>query len=295
MPLAHPFETTLVPGADDTLLAAHTTAGSSSLPWVLLLGSPSVALPFWRSQVEYLASRFRFVTWDYRGLYGSKPSTDPAAHRFTDHRGDLLAVLDALKIDRCSVVSWSIGAELALDFAADHLGKVESLALLNPVFPARLTHVLQLPSQKSPAAKLLGLGRSVYPLLAPLQQRVGAWPESAAWMKRMGLAAATIDDEVYAEITAAFRTLDMRAYRACVAAFEGYDRRLPVESLKVPSLVVAGEADRIGSLAAAKRIARSLPYGELFSVKSGTHYTPIEYPELVNLRIEKFFDALPRR
>jgi pimeloyl-ACP methyl ester carboxylesterase len=291
MPLAHPFSTSIVTSADGTQLAVHATDGPDSLPWVVLIASPSAALPFWRPHVEYLGSRFRFVTWDYRGLFRSRLPLDLGAFTMGDQQADLLAALDAVGARRCSVISWSIGAELALDFAADHLDRVAHVAMLNPVLPRKLAAALGMRSHRTLVPAILQLGRKVYPHLAPLQQRIGAWPESAAWMKRLGLAGATIDDEVYAEITAAFRTLDMAAYRSTIAAFEDYERPVPLEALSAPFLLVAGEDDRIGSLLDAKRAVRRLPYGELFVVKGGTHYTPIEFPELVNLRVEKFLDA----
>jgi pimeloyl-ACP methyl ester carboxylesterase len=58
--------------------------------------------------------------------------------------------------------------------------------------------------------------------------------------------------------------------------------------VEVPVLVVAGERDTFTPPFLAAAMAESLPHGELLMVPSGTHVTPIEQPELVNGRIEKF-------
>jgi hypothetical protein len=36
-------------------------------------------------------------------------------------------------------------------------------------------------------------------------------------------------------------------------------------------------------------MARTLPGGELLLIPGGAHTTPIEYPELIALRIERFY------
>jgi pimeloyl-ACP methyl ester carboxylesterase len=44
----------------------------------------------------------------------------------------------------------------------------------------------------------------------------------------------------------------------------------------------------------AEQMAAAIPGAALFIVPNGTHYTIAEYPEIVNLRLERFFrDHLP--
>jgi pimeloyl-ACP methyl ester carboxylesterase len=59
-------------------------------------------------------------------------------------------------------------------------------------------------------------------------------------------------------------------------------------NIDVPVLVVAGERDSFTPAFLATAMVEAMPRGELLLVPSGTHVTPIEQPELVNARIEKF-------
>ena len=59
--------------------------------------------------------------------------------------------------------------------------------------------------------------------------------------------------------------------------------------IDVATLVIAGDRDLFTPRSQAERMARRIPGAEIMVVPGGTHYVAVEYPELVNLRIEKFF------
>jgi pimeloyl-ACP methyl ester carboxylesterase len=54
-------------------------------------------------------------------------------------------------------------------------------------------------------------------------------------------------------------------------------------------LVLAGDRDLLTSRRAAEDMARRIPGAELTILPGGTHYAAVEYPEVFNLRVEKFF------
>jgi pimeloyl-ACP methyl ester carboxylesterase len=54
-------------------------------------------------------------------------------------------------------------------------------------------------------------------------------------------------------------------------------------------LVITGDRDPFTPRQLSQQMARRIPGGEILVVRGATHYAMIEYPELVNLRIEKFF------
>jgi pimeloyl-ACP methyl ester carboxylesterase len=67
---------------------------------------------------------------------------------------------------------------------------------------------------------------------------------------------------------------------------DGWDL-LPM--LDVPVLIVAGSRDVFTPRSAAERMARRTRGSEVMIIPGATHYAPLEYPEMVNLRLEKFF------
>ncbi|MEQ8887960.1 MAG: alpha/beta hydrolase, partial [Sandaracinaceae bacterium] len=67
-----------------------------------------------------------------------------------------------------------------------------------------------------------------------------------------------------------------------------HDAKDVLETLDVPVLVITGDRDLFTPRAAAEQMVRDVRGAELLVVPGGTHYVAVEYPELVNLRIEKF-------
>jgi pimeloyl-ACP methyl ester carboxylesterase len=56
----------------------------------------------------------------------------------------------------------------------------------------------------------------------------------------------------------------------------------------VPTLIVAGERDNFTPSRLSRKMAERIPGAELMLVPLGTHTTPLEYKDLVELRVERF-------
>jgi pimeloyl-ACP methyl ester carboxylesterase len=68
----------------------------------------------WEPQMRYFSRAHRCVTYSQRGYPPSDVPTDPARYGQNFCRDDVVAVMDALKIDRAHVVGHSMGALTAL-------------------------------------------------------------------------------------------------------------------------------------------------------------------------------------
>lgn len=278
---------------DGTPLVAHRTTPPRPGPWAALVNGPSFHHVAWHHQLDYLGHRMALVTWNYRGLFDSPPPADPDAYRVPDHVGDLGAVLDAVGARRTALITWSLGAEIALEFVRVHPGRVSHLVLINPCFGSAYARSLGVPGGRHLLPATVDAARRVFPLVSRLRRRAGNWPETLGWLKRLGFAGDTLDDELFGDVERAFRTVHVDAYLGLLRGLASHDSAPALAKLDLPTLIIIGDRDRWSPLVAAKRLARELPLGELFVVPGGTHYVPLEYPELINLRIEKFFDAHP--
>jgi pimeloyl-ACP methyl ester carboxylesterase len=63
----------------------------------------------------------------------------------------------------------------------------------------------------------------------------------------------------------------------------------------VPTLIVAGTDDTFTPYWLSEEMHDRIRGSELLTVPGGTHVAPIEQPELIALRLEKFLAALPAR
>jgi pimeloyl-ACP methyl ester carboxylesterase len=94
---------------------------------VVLIHAFSVDRRMWAPQVASLEGRFRVVRYDLRG-HGT--SMAPAAP-YAPHE-DLRAVMDALGLERATLIGLSAGSTLAIDFAIAYPGRVTRLVLASP-------------------------------------------------------------------------------------------------------------------------------------------------------------------
>src|SRR5262249_49475715 len=131
------------------------------------LGGPVSAF---RHQIEHFESRCRVLTWDYRGLYGSRGRTPPARVDVAAHAQDLEDVVRSIGDEPAVVLGWSMGVQVALELARTAPARVSALVLVSgaggrPMTNLRLPHTeLWLPGliervrpYHAVGARLLGL------------------------------------------------------------------------------------------------------------------------------------------
>ncbi|MEM9073958.1 MAG: alpha/beta hydrolase [Myxococcota bacterium] len=271
---------------DGTEIAYHVLGGGTPVTLCNGLGGSWMA---WSHQIRYFQDRYRFMSWDYRGLYRSGPPPSLDALTVSDHVQDALAVMDAEGVERASFIGWSMGVQVALELFGRHPERVANLVLVNGVAGNPWSTVMNLGFMGDLLPPVIrGLG-AVPRLAEAVTRRVVKMPEAVQWAKRIGLAASTLDDSIFHQLAESFADVDMKLYLRILELLGEHDASRFLEDVDVPALLVAGDRDLFTPRSAAERMARRIPGSELLVVPGGTHYVAVEYPELINLRIEKFY------
>jgi len=87
---------------------------------------------FWKAQIPYLSRHFRVVTFDGRGNGRSDRPVGGDAYVPDEFAADALAVMDATGTEGAALVALSCGALWATILAAEHPGRVDSVAYIGP-------------------------------------------------------------------------------------------------------------------------------------------------------------------
>ncbi|WP_437751109.1 alpha/beta fold hydrolase [Sorangium sp. So ce1389] len=286
------METRRVTSFDGTDIAYHVTpppfSGAKTVVLVNGLGWP---YPAWRAQIEYLSDQYRFITWDYRGMYGSKrPSPDvPSAYAVANHVRDLEAILAAEGVRHGALMAWSMGVQVALEAFRRLPGLAANLVLLNGTCRRPLETIGPLPGLGRLFPPLVELAAHAHKAAPRITQRVIGKPDPVLWMKRMGLLGKALDPGVLADLAPPSDQLDMEALFRNLRALSTHDVEAVLEQIDVPTLLITGDRDRFAPRALAQSMARRIAMAEILVVRGGTHSTAVEFPELVSLRIERFF------
>jgi pimeloyl-ACP methyl ester carboxylesterase len=242
------------------------------------LGTPPMA---WPGLVRG-DSGFRAVTWYYRGTGGSERPEDPTRIRVEDHMADLMALMDHEGIDKALLVCWSLGVNIAFEFAEQYPDRVAGLLAVAGVpggtfhamggllrVPRPLRHPLFLAGARllSAAGGALSWGAARLPM-HPLMINV---------ITHSGLMAPSARPEIVIPALEEFRRHDFRWYFGlAVAAAE--HAPMDLEFVQCPTIIVAGKWDVVTYRRDLERAAARIPHAQLH-VLPGTHFLPLEFPE----------------
>lgn len=273
-------------GSDGTRLWWRA-AGSGS-PAVALCDGIACAGFVWKHLEPALAGSWRVLRWNYRGHGRSEPPRDPGRVTVEDHAQDLLAVLDAAGERRAVLAGHSMGVQVALEAHRQAPERVAALMLVCGS-PGHLLDTFH----DSPWL------RQIFPYGRALVER---FPEAARWAFRH-LVPTELAYQLGSRLETNYRLIrrqDLFPYLEDVAAMDPvlfvrmlaaastHDAEPHLAAVDVPTLVVAGERDTWTPFWLSRRMAAAIPGAELLVLPGGTHVGPLEHPELLALRVEKF-------
>ncbi len=289
--LEAPLEGRPVPvvSADGTELHADVY-GPEEAPTVVLVHGWTCAARFWTQQIQELSRDLRVVAYDLRGHGRSAPpaTTDYSTEAFT---ADLDAVLEACLPagQRAVVAGHSLGAMVVVAWAGARAGRVErrmaGAALVNTGVGDLVSESVILRTPAGFGRLKQAAGRTLLSVKSPLPK--GSTPISSRAVRYVALGPSASPAQV------AFcerMVLDSRreARAASGRTMSELDLADAVARLTVPTVVIAGERDRLTPPVHARRLAEALPdlvgADELEGVG---HMAPVESPEAVSRRIRE--------
>ncbi|MBI4510406.1 MAG: alpha/beta hydrolase [Deltaproteobacteria bacterium] len=260
---------------------------------VLLANGLGGRLYAWRPLLDALWAKYRFVTWDYRGLFHSDCPTSNRRLSLADHVDDARAVLDAEGIGRAALVGWSMGVQVCLDFAATLPSRVTGLVLLNGtyghVFSTGFQPVLSIPWLPRRLHAIVEWLRE-HPHLAEYLARVSRtleWPTAALFI----LTAGTRSPELIPMLRQYMSDVTGPSFVTYLRLFQELDAHsvyhlLP--EIDAPSLVVSGLLDALTPSFQSAHMARRMKRARHLHLVRAGHFALLERPEIVVPAIEAF-------
>ncbi len=235
-------------------------------------------------------STFRFISWDYRGIYTSgRPLTGYDGLSVEHNARDGIFLLQkVLGVERCFALGWSKGVQILIESLRHEPELFEGLILHNGV-------------AGKPYETLAGTSRlkEITPaLLKRLQHIDGMVTRTVRWavdlphliptLSRVGLVHHDLDREVFRDMAGNFKKLDMHLYLEALQKLGEHDARDVLPTIRCPTLLLASTNDRMTPFAVAEQMARQIPDCELKVIPGGTHYAAVEFPALVNRQLEEW-------
>jgi len=272
-----------VRGADGTVLRGWRNDEADGPP--LLISNGLGTIPQAWPGLVAPGSGYRACTWYYRGTFGSARPADPGRVRVEDHVEDAVALLDHLGIERALVACWSIGVNIAFELAERHPDRVAGLLAVAGVpggtfatmgdplrVPQRLRHPV--------ATRVARAARTAGPALTWLAHHVPVDRRLAWLVTHSGFMRPAARTDVVEPMLREFLKQDWRWYFSLAVAAAEHEP-MDLSFVQCPVTLVAGRHDVLTSMQDVVEAAERIPHAEV-TVLPGSHFLPLEYPELVS-------------
>jgi len=274
--------------SDGTTLHAEIF-GPDDAPTIVLAHGWTCQIRFWTRQIHTLSQDFRVVAYDQRG-HGRSGRAAADDYRIERFGHDLAAVLEQCVPagERAVVAGHSLGGMSIVSFAAlqrDSLDqRLAGAALVNTGMGDLIQKALLVPV-RTPLAKVEQVVGAAA-LSAPLPLPPGPTPLAHRVVKYVALSPDASPAQVgFSEELVVDCRPDVRG--AVGGALTRLDLNAAVASLTVPTLVIAGERDKLTPPEHAERLHDELPNATALLRLSGGHMGPIEHADEVSAALRE--------
>ncbi len=243
--------------------------GRDSAPLVVLSNSLGTNFSMWDPQAPALEQKFRLLRYDTRG-HGQSSAT-PGPYSIEQLARDVLALLDALAIDRAHFCGLSLGGMIGMWLGVNAPARLSKLVLCNtaPKIGTTETWNTRIESVRKAGMKSVAPGVLERWFTPEFRAR---WPQVVASVRRM------------------LETTPPEGYAACCAAVRDMDQREAISAIRVPTLVISGARDPATPPAEGRFLAERIA-GAQYAELPTAHLSNLEAPEQFSSELMRFLTA----
>ncbi|GEM_PF-3568678 len=266
------------------------TCGSGPGPAILLCNGLLGGIDAWRELIEDFAPLHKIVSWEYRGLRWG----EYASISVQKHAEDMIDVANAAGLDRFVVVGWSVGTRVALAAAPEAGQRLAAQVLIAGLYGRPLRRVLApyIGPLSAVGPQLTEIAAALAPYAPTIWKVAGLGARSATVhdvLRVVGAVSEMLDSGRLGELLADGATIELPRLLAFLQAVDSHTRDAPEIELDVPALLVSGSADPLSPRADVEQAAEQIGNAETMRVPSAGQLLPVEFSELLHLRIDRFF------
>lgn len=246
--------------------------GPQDAPALVFSNSLGTTLEMWDAQAARFSKDYRVVRYDTRGHGGSVVSE--GAYSFDLLGGDVVAILDALQIEKAHFCGISMGGFTGLWLGLNAGARMRSIAVCNSAAKIGTPE-----AWNTRAAMVREKGR------AAMQELADSSP--SRWFTA---AFTEAQPAVVQRAQSWIANVDPQGYAGCCDALAGADVRDQIARISVPTLIVAGSADPVTTVADGEFMQQRIPGARLVAVPA-SHLSNLEAPAAFDEALAQFLRA----
>jgi 3-oxoadipate enol-lactonase len=251
------------------IMGGRARSAAGKPPLVFLHGF-ALDARMWRRQVDAFAGDHRVMTVD---LPGFGPQARDVGE--VEPASELARAMDAAKLDRAHLVGMSFGAAVAADLALAYPGRVQSLVLVAPMLLGRR------------------LGIEAWSRCVDLANDGDKTTAAEVWLDDALFETLRQDEELFEEARQVVLDYGGGHWTGKVlSSFHQPDPVPALKQLKIPTLIISGEADIPSFMLMAEAYAKTIPNARREIVRGVGHHVSLEAPNHFNELIRAFYKAV---
>jgi pimeloyl-ACP methyl ester carboxylesterase len=267
------------------------TAEGEGKPLIFCYGLVCSSL-HWTYQIEHFKQSHRAVWFDYRGHQNSEVPKDLSSLTLENIAKDIPIVLDELNIQDAIFLGHSMGVNVVLEFYKRYPERVAGMILANGTprrpletlfrrnaFEAIFSSLVRLHAKFPEWVRFFWKSQTLNPLSKTLVSLSGFNPHLTP----------QADIELYIRQVA---EMDPAILLQLVKEYENYDSIPWLDKIQTPTLIIAGEEDKIIPLAQQELLHQLISGSQLELIRHGSHCPQMDFPDLINQKIEDFLSHI---
>lgn len=224
----------------------------------------------WSPQLESLSARFTVVAWDAPGA-GQSPDP-PDTFSIGDWADCLASFLDAVDIQRAHIVGLSWGGLLAQVFYQHYPERVLSLVLADTYAGWKGSLPMPIPEER----------------LAACLRDASLPPNEFVPKYLPGMFSESPKQEVREELARIMSEFHPNGFQTMATALAQADTRDLLPNIRVPTLLVWGDADKRSPMSVAYQFRDAIPGVKLEVISGVGHVSNLEAPTQFNTIVRDF-------
>lgn len=255
------------------LSVSYIYEGPEDAPVIVFLHGFPLNKSIWNDQMDALRGHYRVMAYDVRGHGDSAEGTGRfSMEMFAE---DLISLMDALAIERASLVGLSMGGYIALEAIDKYPERFSALVLANTQCAADKPQ----PNNRKPSDIFKEMGREKWAderltkLFSPTSQ--AHLPGRLAAVKAMIMG---ISNTALISVMHAFN----HRKETCHA----------LGNIAVPVMILVGREDVVTPVAASELMKIAMPKAEMHIIENAGHLSNLENPDVFNAHLIQFFTGV---
>ncbi len=243
----------------------------------------------WRFQLDYFDQKgYQCLIHDYRGHFQSTGAHDLKKLTFKQMTHDIASMCEFLGIKQATMIGHSMGVNICLQLAKDYPKLVKEMILISGTFMT-VKDVMFDSNTMEFVMPIVVAGKEKFPkLFDKIFTNSGSSPLVRHLIHKSGFNYDRVSKEFIEIYLNRVGQLGLDLFLQLFDEMTKQNISSSLDRMQVPALVIGGHHDNVIPNHMQRTLASLLPQSQMYFLKDGSHVPQVDYPAMVNERVELF-------